>query len=395
MEINKNKIISIFDNAIKNLLFLWVLLIPISIGAMNTLSAILFILFILNILLGKKYKFFFNRIDKSILSFSLLILVSSLWAYDYFYVIDEFVRSVLSYLLMYYLILNVIKKKDIEKIFLFYWASSSVVAIFAGYEHFVLGITRASGFTHNPNRLGATMMMFIVLNFSIFLFSKNKFYRFGSSFGIIFGFLGLFSSLSRSALISTIIALFIISIIKNKKYIYIYILSMIVLFLFLPNEYKSRLIRLTDFSSHNVSQRWLMYVNGTEIFLDNFLTGIGFNNIKNVYEFYDLSMLRNSYRHFHNLFINIAVELGIFGLIGILFLVYEILRINIYLILKKSDFINIGVLGVIFAQISYNMFDTNFHAPEVVLIFIFLVSIMVLQYNLILRNNKLSGGDRS
>lgn len=383
MNFNKMKVIDFLDRIIKGGLFFWVFSIPISIGAMNTLAAFLFLLFFVNIILGKRYNFFDNKISKSILLFSSFILISSIWAFNYFIVIDEFVSSTMSYLLMYFLVINIIEEDDIKRILVFYWISTFIASGFAGYQHFILDIKRATGFTHNPNRLGASMMMFIIFNFSILLFSKIKYTKMVSALGLIFGFAGLFSSLSRSSLISTIIALFVISIIKNKKNIYIYLTLMLLLFLVLPEDYKLRLIQLSDLQSHNVNQRLLMYKSGIKIFFDNFLLGIGFNNVELIYKYYDLSQITYNHVHLHNIFINFAVELGLLGMSGLIYLLYKVLEINVLSIMQKSSFLNIGVLGIILAQFSYNMVDANFHAPEVALIFVFFVSIMIKQFDLL------------
>ena len=182
--------------------------------------------------------------------------------------------------------------------------------------------------------------------------------------------------------LSTIIILFIISIIKSKKNLIIYIILLTLLVYFLPEDYKMRLIQLSDLNSHNVSQRILMYKNGLKVFIDNFWLGIGFNNTELIYNYYNFDKITYHHVHLHNAIINFAVELGIFGLGGIIYLFYKILKINILSIMKNSNFINIGILGVILAQFSYNMVDFNFHAPEVTLITIFFVSIMIRQYNL-------------
>ncbi|SJZ46721.1 O-antigen ligase family protein [Selenihalanaerobacter shriftii] len=387
MKFNKEDIANKLDRFLKVGLYVWVFMIPVSIGGMNTMAGILFFVFLFRMILKRNYNLYNGKLNKAVLSFTFIILLSSLTAYESYLVIDEFISSILSYLLIYYLIVNLIKdNEEVKKVLSTYWVASIIAASYAGYSHFINDVARASGFTHNPNRLGATMMMFIIFNFALFLFKENKKMLFLGLIGIGFGFLGLVASVSRGALIATFIGTFIISLLKDKRVLILFIVGALLLGFFLPQNYKARLEKLSDFQSNNVQQRWLMYKAGLKIFKEQPLLGIGFNNIELIYDKYNLPQVNYEHVHLHNLFINVAVEMGMLGVVNLLFLLYIILKKSWVLFNKKQNFLIVAVIGIINGQIFYNLVDTNYHAPEVALIFIVFISLMCVKEKIVINN---------
>ncbi|TDO94802.1 O-antigen ligase [Halanaerobium saccharolyticum] len=382
MSINKDKVIDKLDLLLKGLLYLLIFTLPISIGGFNTVIALLFLLSLIRILIKKDFNLLKNNLDKGIIIFSFVILISLIPAYDKYRVLDSFISPYLKYVILYFLINNILKtKKDIINSLIIYIISNLISAGYVTYLYFFVGMNRPSAFTHNPNRLGGMMVMFIIFSYTGLLFAKNLKIKGLSFFSGLLGFFALFSTQSRGALLSLIVGLFVVSILKNKKAIMYFILVIILVVFALPNNFLSRLKDLANFESNNVKQRWLMYTYGLKIFADNFLLGIGFNNIAVVYDFYDLPQLIDRYRNFHNIYINIAVELGIAGLLAFFNLIYYNLKYIAIRLKKKKDLYTVSFSGIFAATAFHNMVDLTLHGSEIGLTFVFFISIFIFLFN--------------
>lgn len=376
------KLLKNLDYILEILLYIFIFVIPISIGAINTIAGILFLILLVRLILKRDYIIFEGTLNKAIILFLLLILISAFFAgKDYGRTLYGFMSPVLKYVVMYYLVINLINKKSsFNKAIKLYWVATAIGAIYASYSHFIGGVTRAEGFTHNPNRLGSMMMIFIIFNFSMLLFDKNKRVRLLATIGIVLGFLGLFSTLSRSALFSTLIGLAIVSLLKDKRLIIVFLMASLLLFMILPGDYINRLELLKNIESNNVSQRLLMYRMGLKLFQRYPFTGIGFKAVGGIYDRFELvefNELRNTYNHLHNVFINIAVEMGIFGLMVFLFLLFRIIKKAWKLFKETNHGFIAGILGIISGQIFQNTVDINLHGTEVGLVFVFFIGLLV------------------
>lgn len=381
------KWISIIDIVIEYGLYCLVFFIPTSISGINIFSGLLFIIYIIRLIYKQDQDLWKSKLSKFLLLFAVVSLLSVFWANDKYRTIRFFVSPLLKYLLIYYLIINYITtEKKFKKIFKIYWLSHIISAGYAIYNYYFLGIKRTSGFTHNPNRLGAIMMMFIIVNFSIALFKENGFKtRLISISGIVIGFLALFSTASRGALIGLILSLFVISILKDWKILIYLLIGLLILGMFIPEYYKNRIFKLTDLESNNVKSRIAMYKAGIDLFRQNPILGIGLNNVRTVYDTYDLNEFDDfggNHRNLHNLFINILVELGIIG-----FFVFVMILINIFKkgwsnYINNKSWFNVSLLGVLVGEGFHNMVDFTFHASEVSLIVFLFFGLMIINAKL-------------
>lgn len=384
-KVNKiiEKSIPFIDKIIEYGLYLLVFFIPTSISGINIFSGLLFIIYIIRLFLKQDQNIWNGKINKLILLFALFSLLSVIWANDRYRALSFFVSPVLKYVLIYYLIINYINTKNkFNKIFGAYWVSHIISAGYAIYRNYVVGLRRVDGFTHNPNRLGSIMMMFIIMNFAMLLFVNRKNIKISilSSIGIVTGVLALFASSSRGALLGLVAGLFVVTILKGKKFLVYLLIGLILLSLFMPNYYKSRISKLTDITSNNVYSRLSMYKAGVDMFLEKPILGVGLNNVKTVYDMYELPEFEHfgdKHRNLHNLYINILVELGIIG--------FSILAILIYLLGKKSwlnykankNWFNLGVIGLFVGEGTHNMFDYTFHASEVFMIVLLFIGLLI------------------
>ena len=372
------------DKIIEYMLYLLVFFIPTSISGINIFSGLLFIIYIIRLFLKQDQTIWKGKFNKLVLFFALFSLSSVLWANNHYRALSFFVSPLLKYVLIYYLIINYINTKNkFNKIFGVYWLSHIISGGYAIYRNFVVGIRRVDGFTHNPNRLGSIMMMFIIINFAILLYTNRKNLKIGvfSIIGIIVGTLALFASSSRGALLGLIAGLFIVALLKGKKFLIYLLIGLILLSLFMPSYYKNRISKLTDITSNNVYSRLSMYKAGFDMFKEKPILGIGLNNVKTVYDMYDLPEFEHfgdEHRNLHNLYINILVELGAIGF-GLLAALIFILAQKAWLNFKiNRNWFTLGVIGLFVGEATHNMFDYTFHASEVFMIVVLFIGLVIM-----------------
>jgi putative inorganic carbon (hco3(-)) transporter len=381
--ISNNNRIEKMDSLIRVFIYLLVFIIPLSKSGVHIVSGLL-LLSLIPCLFFFKLDLLEGNMNKGIFCFLLIILISAFWALSPYHVFRGFLSPVLEYVILYYATINFIEsKKELKITFISYWVSNVICAGYGVYQYFILGVSQAKSFVQVPNRLGSIMMIFVIFNFSILLFGKDKKLKLFGLIGILFGILGLFASVSRSALISLTIGLFVVSILKDKRMIIAFLVIMVLIGTFIPKQYIDRLKQLKDRQSFNVKTRIEMYETGVKLFKNKPLTGIGFNNVGLIYDKLNLKDLLNKlqfkHKHLHDIFINIGVELGIFGLLNFLFLLGMVIKRGWINFKERKNLLTAATLGIIAGQIFQNSVDVNMHAPQVGLIFIIFIGVMNLQ----------------
>lgn len=200
-----------------------------------------------------------------------------------------------------------------------------------------------------------TPKSFKVFSFLTFIFSSIcllfTFTR-GSWLGFIFG----------SALISF----------QRSKLIFLFIsITVFILVLIVPTEFKDRIFSIFDPNHPNNIERIQMWSTGWRIFQDHPFFGIGDIGTEEVYKIYGPEG-SNPVGHLHNNFITIMVKLGVFGLIVtlILFVKVFIMEYKIILFSKADWLVNSIALGAAASFLGFQingLFEWNFGDTEVVM----------------------------
>lgn len=147
----------------------------------------------------------------------------------------------------------------------------------------------------------------------------------------------------------------------------------------MPTAYINRLSELRTLSNSNKA-RLLMYEAGFKIFKENPILGIGFNNIRNLHQETELlNFLNYEHRQLHNIFINIAAELGLIGLISFISLLILTLKRAWDNIISEKNYLTIGAFAIIIGQLIQNTVDVMMHTTQVGLIFVFFIALINLK----------------
>lgn len=141
----------------------------------------------------------------------------------------------------------------------------------------------------------------------------------------------------------------------------------------------NRFLSSFDFNEGSNTERIKNWSQGSEMFADNFLFGVGIGN-------YSLEINPTiAYRapvYAHNLYLDIGAEMGIFALI----IWIALIAVTIYQLYQasknsKSEFskaVSIGLIGSLVWFSVHSFFDTPIYSPTILAIFIVIISLATL-----------------
>ena len=239
----------------------------------------------------------------------------------------------------------------------------------------------------NPNLFGGYLVSgFPVVLGSVFYFANKKHLK-STLVALAFSVLGIYAIFQTGcrgaylALMLILASAFLISakfFWKTYKKLYISLISAITVFFFMAITFVGALRHrfLSIFAMRNDSSnsfRFNVYHSSLEMFKDNWLLGIGVGN-KNFREIYGLYMKTGfDALSAYNIFLEIAVESGIFALVAFLGFLVELVRDAIRFILKSTDneqiiFVSISVISIL-AVMFHGFVDTIFFRPQIQFMF--------------------------
>lgn len=256
----------------------------------------------------------------------------------------------------------------------------------------------------NPNLLGGYFVVGIPSLFGMcaYYLTKNNYKR--AVVALVISFLSvvaLFATGCRGAYLALLLILgctFVVSAKffwqKYKKIYFSIIGSAVALFTFallFITSLRSRFLSI--FAMRNDSSnsfRFNVYQSSLEMFRDNWLLGIGVGN-KNFREIYGLYMKTGfDALSAYNIFLEIAVESGIFALVAFLGFLFLYIRGAVKIILNSVDaektiFVSVGLISVL-AVMFHGFVDTVFFRPQIQFIFWTMVAVVSANLNTKIQN---------
>ena len=246
---------------------------------------------------------------------------------------------------------------------------------------------------YNPNLLGGYFVAGIPSLYGLSAyFLANKKYKFaiGGVLLALFSTLTLFLTGCRGSYIGMMVifcGMFAISakyLWQNYKTIYLSIVGSVVAFattaILLISSLRARVLSIFAMRQDSSNSfRFNVYHSSVEMFKDNWLLGIGVGN-QNFREIYGLYMKTGfDALSAYNIFLEIAVESGIFALIAFVGFIVTLIKNSIKFILKSAD--TQSVMFVATALISicavciHGLVDTVFFRPQIQFVFWAMVAI--------------------
>ncbi len=341
-----------------------------------------------------------SAVNVYIVLFTLLISISIFTAV-YPDVSKEHFMDFISWIIIYFLITNIVNTRERLYIFLvIYLIAAGKIAIgtskswaFRGFSFTPWGLMGPQGYFQNSGELAILMLMLFPLAFYLYKTLKPRVSMWERIFLMvlwvcpILTILGASSRGAQVALVVQLLLMFRKSVFRPKSLIGFFILIVSLNFL-LPAEQKAR---FTDAGEDRTSQQRLLYwKDGWEMMKDYPLAGVGFFNFAPYFEaHYSQDMLYARAQLPHNIFIQVGTDAGFIALFLFFILLYYCLSIPIKI--YKSPQVDVvdkhiavglgyGVLGFILA----GQFVTVAYYPFVWVHLAFIVSL----YSIVQKSTK-------
>lgn len=318
-------------------------------------------------LLLKKRRFVYSKLYIPIGVYFLVGLISTLLGHyvkhtvpDLIYATCVILRSG-EYYIVFFLTVNILKTKKQLMNYLNIWLIAAILISMYGIFDHLLNISGPTGlydlgyFLGQSNHMGGYLMISLLLAIGLLGVAKTKLTKILSIIAIpLISYVTLFN-LSRTTYFSTLAALFVFFILKNKKLIMIPILGATLLFLIIPNLFSNTVLgkRLNNITSDIFSLRIRP--------LDQF-DSMALHRAKFVYIFRDFSkyFLLGSGLGVYPLCVYdsqlslVPVTTGILGVIAFIWLLVEIFR-EVSRIYKSTSNIEVRSLVSVFMAIYFGV----------------------------------------
>jgi O-antigen ligase len=227
------------------------------------------------------------------------------------------------------------------------------------------------------------LLMFVFIFFFVYLFYQKEWkHKLILGGGLLILLAAILFSLTRSVWVGMIVALGLFIVYYKPKILYFALPALAAVFLLLPQTVKTRVFSIFDMNNASNKDRIYMVHTGKEIFKRHPLTGVGANNVKEVYHLYQHPDAAQANPHLHNNFLQILAERGLLGLLSLLLafgaLFYYLVK-RIRHTEGEAKIVALGALFLFIGFLTWGMFEYNWGDTEITFLLFFFISIPFLR----------------
>ncbi|KPK39193.1 MAG: hypothetical protein AMJ78_08870 [Omnitrophica WOR_2 bacterium SM23_29] len=385
MKIDKGKVNSICERIIEYSLYTLVFFLPASKAFVEICATLAFIAWIVKN--TNNYSFKLPKTDLNIpLLFFIIISIFSVTVTTRQPDISArtFFRKSMEYVIIFFMMAEVITtKKRLTNILIAILASSLIVGLDGIYQHimkfdfvrrFPLYAGKVTATFQFSNNLAGYLITVLPIPISLVIHKvTNRRIRFSLVALSALLVVCLLLSRSRGAWLGFILALFFVCLFNGKKVFLVAILFLIILALFSPlairDQIRSFATLDTDVSTND---RMIIWETGWRMFIDKPLFGHGLGTFMSVFGKYKpKDYIEIVYAH--NCYLQMAAEIGIFGLLIFLWFIVALIKSSIFKLLRFDDkFLKatlIGIVGGILAYLVHSFVDTHLYSLPLAVLF--------------------------
>jgi len=363
--------------------FFLILILPISLlistGVSEFCVIIISLIFLIKVIIAKKWKLFNNKIFFLLLILWIYLIINFLISGNY-QLLNFSLRgpSFIKYILLIFAFTFFIKDKI--NTLLHAWSIILIIVLIDVYFEFFIGhnligikshdTTRIASFLGKELKIGHFLLGFSFLCLGFFLqsVSKNsKKLKLLALFILLIILIGSFITGERSNFIKTLFCCLLILLFFDKKFIkfkIIFAISAIILIISTLTLSSKLNIRFKGQIINNVEKKGIIeaiketqhgahYYTAIEIFKKNIFFGIGSKNFRiecAKKDYYNPSYLRTEARcstHPHQIYLELLSEHGLIGTFIILYVIFYILIVNIKVFLAERNYIHLASISFI------------------------------------------------
>lgn len=319
--------------------------------------------------------FFAIPLVKELAILLLLSAISLLYASNLSYGIrywSMILQAFLSYLMLYE---SLDSKEVLLKFQQILLIPALVVASYGIFEYLIGNTGRAVSFFGNPNYLSVYLLIFIPIALGLATETGlPKFKRCLAGIVFIACSAAILLTLSRGAWVGITIALIFFSILKDRRFLVLFLVIILLIPFLAPEEVINRIKTITSIESN--MDRINLWSTTIEMIKDYPILGVGIGNFRPVYAKY---VPVDWKAHSHNIFLQFTVELGILGLLFIIYFLYLLSKIALtilksYNFNKKGAGLALGTVTALLALFINLQFDFQISDRPTVMLTLFLIA---------------------
>ena len=181
--------------------------------------------------------------------------------------------------------------------------------------------------------------------------------------------LAMVLTFSRGCWLGILLALAILAIIIDRRFIILGLIGLMCLPFLLPDTIIQRFTSIGDMSDSSTSYRVYIWMGSLAMLKDYWFSGVGLGetSFNTIYPLYSYNNIQAP--HSHNLYLQIVSQFGMLGLIMFLGVVYNFYKEATISMLKKKNIILAGIVAGMTGFFLESMFDYTWYNYRVILIF--------------------------
>ena len=366
------------------------------------LLGLTFFAFLLQVLFGTRYKIKMNRTGLFLIFYIIFLII---YGINSFAPSNSIKIAMLwsMFVLSYFLVIALIDNKEKFKWAMFVFSTAALGTAFYGLFQYVsgqfdmtwvdkelfsdLGLRVYSTF-ENPNVYGEYLLLATPLTFAMTFMAKRIIGRlyYLASTCVLLCVLAL--TYSRGCYLALLLAFAVFLFYASRRLLAIGCIAMLFVPFALPASIINRFASITNLADSSTSYRLNIWEGTLKMISDFWYMGIGHGTeaFNSVYPYYSLNSIVAP--HSHNLFLQLTVEMGVWGLIVFLLVLFSFFNDSVSAIKKQTltsnrVFIAAGIAAIV-GFLFQGVFDYVFYNYRVFLIFFIVIGLLT-SYNSIAR----------
>lgn len=321
---------------------------------------------------------------KYFLAYLLFSLISTAFAIDKLRSLNDEKDFFIFLLIPFFLVVLNTRKRLESSLFIVLVAAvvSSLLGIITVLKEGISLDHRLRGLTSHWMTYSGLLMIPFIFFFVYLFYEKRKKIKFMIVAALVPILAAILLSLTRSAWVGIFIALGAFIVYYKPKILYAAVPAAIILALFLPGSVTGRIVSIFDINNETNKDRLYMYEVGVKIFKEYPLTGVGADNVGEIYDRYKPPEAVLSNPHLHNNFLQELAERGIFALLSLAAAFVSIFILLVKKIKNCNDLERAVAVGVFFTLIGFliaGLFEYNFGDSELKFLLFYFLSIPFLK----------------
>lgn len=333
------------------------------------------------------FKFKFTPANFLILLFSIIIVISTILSVSPDGSFRDFTIHLISIGIVFMLIHSKKSKNEIYLLSGIFTLTATIVSIYGVYQLFA-GVPMGSGWLdvsqnpniqtrvystfENPNLLAEYLIMVFPISVALF-FINNEIIKkicFAVSSGIIFICIGL--TYSRGSWIGLAFSILVFIVLIDFKKLAFFVPAGIGSLFLMPTSILQRISTIGSLKDSSNFYRFNLWNMAIDILKDFWFSGIGIGYVafRKISPFYIRTMAPY---HTHNTYLQIAIELGIIGIIVFLLLMLSIFKMGIGSIVNSNSrfikFFTTAYMASLSAILVHGLAEHVFFNPKIMLVF--------------------------